>query len=530
MCIFAFIEETVCMAAIKYPIGVQDFAKLREGGYVYIDKTEYIHKLIANGNYYFLSRPRRFGKSLLLSTIEAFYKGRRELFDGLAISRHDYDWQPRPVFHLSLNKPVIEKRKDLEDKLNSFLREGAEIYGNDETSDNIALRFGGLIKKAYETSGRKVVILVDEYDKPLLDAVDNTVLQDELRSILRGFYSNLKDLDKYIEFAIFTGVTKFGKLSIFSDLNNLNDVSLDKAFDAICGLTEQDIRTYLDAGVASLAAANDIDTDKAYAELKESYDGYHFAPDGCDIYNPFSIINALSKGVAGDYWFNTGTPTFLVKMIKAGQMKLRDLNSLEVPVGEISSVSFSLGDVVPVLYQSGYLTIKSFDREFQTVTLGFPNREVERGFMTQLLAIYTPLEESKAAFSIVQFVRDVREGRIDDFMKRLQSLFAGYQYDQMELGNLELHYRNVIYLVMKLMGYYTRAEMQTSRGRIDLLVATSDYIYIFEFKVDGTAAQAIKQINDRDYAGQFGADGRRVVKIGANFSGSERGITDWIVE
>lgn len=519
------------MTRPRYPIGLQNFAEIREGGYVYVDKTEYIHRLISEGKYYFLSRPRRFGKSLLLSTIESFYRGRIELFEGLDITRHDYDWEPRPVFHLSLNKPVIEQRKDLEDKLNSFLREESEIYGNDETSDNIALRFGGLIKKAYETTGRKVVILVDEYDKPLLDTVDKPELQGQLRDVLRGFYSNLKDMDQYIEFAMLTGVTKFGKLSVFSDLNNLNDISLSERYACICGITEAELSKYFRQGIETLARKQEITTAKAYAELKECYDGYHFAPGSPDIYNPFSIINSLSESSFGNYWFETGTPTFLVRMLKAGQVTLKDLNSYETSLSSISSITFSAGNAVPVLYQSGYLTIKDSDPKFrQLVTLGYPNREVENGFLSELMAIYTPVDKSNTEFTIIQFVRDVDAGRADEFMTRLKSLFAGYQYDQMDLGNLELHYRNVIYLVMKLMGYYTRAEMQTANGRIDLKVETGEYIYVFEFKLNGTADEALAQINARDYLMPFRADGRRLVKIGVNFSSEIRGIDKWSIE
>jgi len=512
-----------------YPIGVQSFAKLREEGYTYVDKTAFIDKLVRSGNCFFLSRPRRFGKSLLLSTIEAFYQGRRDLFEGLAISRTEHSWLPHPVFHLALNANKCQSQHDLEEMLGSFIYNLETLYGRNEPSDSVALRFGALIRSAYLKTGRKVVILIDEYDKPLQDTADNATLQDALRQVLKGFYSNLKNYDRYIEFTMLTGVTKFGKLSIFSDLNNLNDISLRHDYSTICGMTADEIAIYYGNGVRQLADKNNISVDKAYAALKRNYDGYHFAPDAPDIYNPYSLLNALDAGEIGSYWFATGTPSFLVEMIKRDNMPLKDFNSYETDIFTLDSVPADLRNPIPVLYQSGYLTIKAYDSEFRTVTLGYPNREVEQGFLDILFSYYTP--EKSSGFAIKSFVNDIRSGNVDAFMTRLQALFSSYKYSQVDLGHLELHYRNVIYLVMKLMGFYTEAEMQTAAGRIDLMVKTADYLYLFEFKLNRDAREAMAQINSRDYLLPFRADGRTIIKIGASFDDTIRSIaTPWLVE
>lgn len=516
--------------ALKYPIGVQSFAMLREDGYAYVDKTSFIEKLVTEGKYYFLSRPRRFGKSLLLSTIEAYYQGRKDLFEGLDISRREYDWQPHPVLHMAMNANKCQSVHDLEATIESFLYNNELIYGRNEPSESLALRFGALIRSAYNKTGRRVVVLIDEYDKPLLDSVGNKTLQDDLRAILKGFYSNLKNGDQYIQFAMLTGVSRFGKLSIFSDLNNLQDISLSEKYSAICGMTIEEIRENFDSGVRELGSRNNMSADEVYVELKKNYDGYHFSPSSPDMYNPFSLLSALSNGHFGAYWFSTGTPSFLIRMIRDMQIDLRDLEHLEENIDDLMDASFDLSNAVPIMYQSGYLTIHSYDSRFGTANLGYPNREVERGFLNGLMKIFTSNSSGRSEFDVRRFVLDVEAGRIDDFMTRLQSLFSGYQYDKIDLGNLELHYRNVIYLTMKLMGFYTHAEMCTAAGRIDLLVRTPDYLYLFEFKINKSAQAAMDQINDRDYLLPFHADGRKIIKVGVNFDDSIRSISGWLIE
>lgn len=516
--------------AEKYPIGVQNFESLREDGYTYIDKTSYIQRLIERGKYYFLSRPRRFGKSLLLSTIEAYYQGRKDLFEGLAISRGEHDWQPHPVLHIAFNAHEYIRPDSLLEKLGYFFNEWEQLYGSESQSASHSERFKYFIKQAYTVTGQKVVILIDEYDKPLLDTAGNKELQDIYRSQLKAFYGNLKTCDQYIEFAMLTGVSRFGKLSIFSDLNNLQDISLSDEYSAICGMTIQEIKKNLDEGVRELAAKKAISVDEAYGLLKKNYDGYHFSPSSRDMYNPFSLLNALQSGYIGSYWFSTGTPTFLVEMILHMQIDLRDLEHMEERLDNLMDASFDLSNAVPLMYQSGYLTISSYDSRFGVVQLDYPNEEVEHGFLYMLMAIYTDNRTGRSEFDVRRFVMDVEAGRVEDFMTRLRSLFSGYQYDQMDFGNLELHYRNVIYLTMKLMGFYTHAEMRTAAGRIDLLVETPDYLYLFEFKINKNARAAMDQINSRDYLLPFHADGRKLIKVGVSFDDTMRSISDWIIE
>ena len=513
-----------------YPIGIQNFAALRESDYIYVDKTECIEKLIKGGKYYFLSRPRRFGKSLLLSTIEAFYLGRKDLFEGLAISRMEHEWQPHPVLHIALNAYEYNKPDSLLNKFNDDFRRWEQLYGSEKQPASHSERFRYIIEQAYARTGQKVVILIDEYDKPLLDTAADRQLQDIYRSQLKSIYGNLKTCDQYIEFAMLTGVSRFGKLSIFSDLNNLNDISLSNEYSAICGMTLDEIKDNLSEGVQKLAETNGISVDETYGLLKENYDGYHFSPSSPDIYNPFSLLKALFDQSIGSYWFSTGTPTFLVDMIRRMEIDLRDLENMNISINDLMDASFDLSNTVPIMYQSGYLTIKDYDARFNTVTLDYPNREVEQGFLNGLVKVFTAGRNGRTEFDVRRFVKDVEAGRVEDFMIRLRALFSGYHYDQMDLGNLELHYRNVIYLTMKLMGFYTEAEMQTASGRIDLTVRTPDYLYLFEFKINGSAEAAMAQINDRDYLLPFRADGRTIIKVGANFDDKIRSISEWKIE
>ena len=370
--------------AEKYPIGVQSFAKLREEGYTYVDKTSFIERLITRGNCYFLSRPRRFGKSLLLSTIEAFYQGRKDLFEGLAISRGDYDWQPHPVLHIALNAWEYDSPESLLQKFSYDFERWEKLYGTERQTAPHSERFRYIIEQAYAVTGQKVVILIDEYDKPLLDTAGNKTLQDTYRSQLKSVYGNLKNCDRYIEFAMLTGVSRFGKLSIFSDLNNLQDISLSEEYSAICGMTIEEIRDNFDAGVHELADRNEMSVDEAYEQLKKNYDGYHFSPTSPDMYNPFSLLSALSSGYIGSYWFSTGTPTFLVKMIRDMQIDLRDLEHTNIRLDNLMDSPFDQKDVIPFLYQIGYLTIRSYDRRFRTVQLDYPNEDVEQSFLDML--------------------------------------------------------------------------------------------------------------------------------------------------
>ena len=512
---------------MKYPIGIQNFEKIREGGYLYIDKTDLVYDLANNGIYYFLSRPRRFGKSLLISTLEAYFSGRKELFEGLKIAELEKEWKEHPILHLDLNTKKYEDKSSLDAILNMHLEIWEAAYGDEKKDRSPEERFMYVIKRAFEKTGKQVVILVDEYDKPMLQAIDNDALQDEYRNTLKAFYGALKSMDRYIRFALLTGVTKFGKVSVFSDLNNLRDISMEFAYSGICGITEEELHTAMGESIAELGAANGMTVEETKMKLKEMYDGYHFNRRCMDIYNPFSILNTFAKKEFGDYWFETGTPTFLVGLMKGCGYSLKKLMSEYATADSLNGLETLRKDPVPILYQSGYLTIKDYDKEFKTYILGFPNKEVENGFIKFLLPSYTGMDGSDAAFEIISFVKDVRAGNTDAFMKRLQSFFADTPYELVR--DLELHYQNVMFILFKLLGFYTQAEYHTSEGRIDMVVKTPDYIYVMEFKLDGTAEEAMQQIESKDYSLPFECDGRKLVKIGVNFSNEKRNVERWIV-
>lgn len=512
--------------SVKYPIGIQNFEKLRKDGYIYVDKTALMYQLVDRGSYYFLSRPRRFGKSLLISTLEAYFEGKRELFEGLAVEKLEKDWVKRPVLHLDLNTEKYEDPESLENILNDTLCYWERIYGTEPSETSLPLRFKGIIRRAHEQTGHRVAILVDEYDKPMLQAIGNEELQKSFRSILQAFYSVIKTMDGSIKFAFLTGVTKFGKISVFSALNNLNDLSMWDEYVALCGITEQELHDNFEEGINKLAQAQGMTYDEVCSELKECYDGYHFVENSIGIYNPFSLLNTFAKQKFGNYWFETGTPTYLVELLKMHNYDLHNIENVETDEDTLNSIDSSSTNPIPVIYQSGYLTIKDYDREFGTYYLGFPNREVDEGFMKFLLPFYTDTDKVDVAFHINKFVREVRSGDYDAFFRRLQSFFADTPYELVR--DLELHYQNVLFIVYKLIGFYVKAEYHTSQGRIDLLLQTDKFIYVMEFKFEGTAEEALRQINEKNYALPFASDPRKLFKIGINFSNEMRNIEGWV--
>ena len=511
-----------------FPIGIQDFESLRNDGYVYVDKTALIYKLATTGRYYFLSRPRRFGKSLLISTMEAYFRGKRELFKGLAIEQLEKDWKEYPILHIDLNSRRYENAESLRSELNKYLEIWERRYGDEFKDRALEERFFQIIAKAYEKTGQRVVILVDEYDKPMLQAIGDEELQDEYRNTLKAFYSVLKTQDRYIKFAFLTGVTKFGKVSVFSDLNNLDDISMDNRYIDICGITEQEMHRYFEESLHELAAGERLTYEETCDRLRLLYDGYHFEVDTVGLYNPFSLLNTLNKHKFGDYWFETGTPSFLVYLLKQADYNLNNLQDEMVSADILNSVDSMSKNPIPVIYQSGYLTIKDYYMEFKIYRLGFPNKEVENGFIKYLLPMYTPIEENKSEFYIANFINDIRRGNPDGFMERLQSLFADSDYKI--TGKMEKYFQNSMYLIFKMMGFFTEVERTTSRGRMDIVMKTKDYIYVMELKLDGTADEALRQIEDKGYAEPFKTDGRLIYKIGVNFSSETRGIEDWQIE
>ncbi|WP_455674102.1 ATP-binding protein [Phocaeicola sp.] len=511
-----------------YPIGIQNFEKIRREGYFYIDKTALVYQMVKTGSYYFLSRPRRFGKSLLISTLEAYFQGKRELFEGLAMEKLEKDWIKYPILHIDLNTEKYDTPESLENKLSTTLVKWEKIYGSEPSEKSLATRFEGIIGRACRQEGRSVVILVDEYDKPMLQAIGNEALQRSFRDTLKAFYGALKSKDGCIKFAMLTGVTKFGKVSVFSDLNNLDDISMRRNYVEICGISDRELHETLDSELHGFAESKGITYEELCAELKQYYDGYHFTYHSIGIYNPFSVLNALKYQEFSNYWFETGTPTYLVELLKLHHYDLHRMTQVETDADVLNSIDSSSTNPIPVIYQSGYLTIKGYDERFGIYSLGFPNREVEEGFMKFLLPYYANKDKVESPFEILKFVREVESGDYESFFRRLQSFFADTPYELAR--DLERHYQNVLFIVFKLVGFYVKVEYHTSEGRIDLVLQTDRFIYIMEFKLDGTAEEALRQINEKHYAQPFAADERKLFKIGVNFSAQTRNIEKWIVE
>ena len=510
---------------IKYPIGIQNFESLRREGYAYVDKTAMVWRLANYGRYYFLSRPRRFGKSLLLSTIEAYMEGKRELFEGLAIAELEKDWKKYPILHLDLNAKQYKDLDDLLKILNMHLERWENTYGDKYKDRDPEERFFHIIEQAYEQTGMPVVILVDEYDKPMALNLDNEPLQDKYRNLLKAFYGVMKSADRYIKFGFLTGVTKFSKVSVFSDLNNISDISMHSAYAASCGITEQEIRDYFDDGVAQLAQTSGMTKAECYAALRRRYDGYHFRQNSEGVYNPFSLVNTLNKKEFADYWFATGTPTLLVNLLRRTEYNLNDILDAPVSADLLGSVDSMRQNPLPIIYQSGYLTIKDYDEEFMEYHLGFPNEEVERGFIQYLLPIYTNARQDPSVFNIRQFVREVRGGQPEAFMTRLSAMLADTDYRI--VGRAELYLQNALFTFFRLLGLYVQVERATSEGRMDMVVQTRDQVYIFEFKIDKSADAALRQIDEKGYARPFSADPRPLYKIGINFDSQKRCVTEW---
>lgn len=513
---------------MKYPIGIQDFEKIRKEGYLYIDKTSFIYQMVNGGSYYFLSRPRRFGKSLLVSTLEAYFKGKKELFEGLAMQRLEKEWKVYPVLHLDLNSEDYKTAESLYAILNNQLVIWEQKYGSAQSETTVASRFMGIIRRACEKSGLRVVVLVDEYDKPLLQTLGNEDLQTEYRNTLKAFYGALKSCDRYIQFALLTGVTKFGRVSVFSDLNNLEDLSMDRRYVELCGISENEVRQYLDDAIDLLAAQVGKSKEECLLNLKQRYDGYHFSSNSIGMFNPFSVLNTLKKQQFGDYWFETGTPTFLVELLKKSHYILENLTREHVTSDVINSIDSLSDNPVPILYQSGYLTIKGYDERFRKYHLGFPNQEVEQGFVNFLAPYYTGMKPTKSAFYVENFVSDIENGDAEGFMKRLEAMFADNSYQI--AGDEELYFQNAVYIIFKMLGFYVDVERPTSDGRIDVLIRTPQYIYIFELKVNQSADVALQQIEEKQYAAPFALEQRRLFKIGVNFSTKTRKISEWKIE
>ena len=530
----------------KVPIGIQSFEKMRNDKYLYVDKTKYVYNLVCTSSPYFLSRPRRFGKSLFLSTLKAYFLGQKELFKGLYLEKAEEKraeiekneaWVEYPVLYLDFNTKYYKDQEALLTIINLHLDDWEKLYNLTKTLGDIEDRFKAIILALYNKTGQQVVILVDEYDKPLLQTMGvNEALNEEYRNTLKAFYSVIKTCDQYIRFAFLTGVTKFSKVSIFSDLNNLQDISMLNDYAEICGLTQAEIEKTFKPEIERLAKNTKNSYDKMLEELKKRYDGYKFSVLGESVYNPFSILNTLNSGELKNYWFATGTPTFLVNYLKDAYYNVPDLDgNVEINETGIELYRADAKNPLPILFQSGYLTIKEYIEDANIYRLGFPNDEVRYGFLENLVPAYSSLRSDETGVSIWKFVEDIWAGNVDEFMERMQVIIAGVPYDNLPKDKLKLreqNYQTAVYLIFKLMGQFVQTEIHCAKGRADCVVHTKDSIYIFEFKLmsAGTADDAIAQIRDKGYASQFKAEGKKIILIGSSFDEEMRTIGDWKTE
>lgn len=491
-----------------------------------MDKTAEIYKLAKEGRYYFLSRPRRFGKSLLVSTMEAYFSGRKELFSGLAIEKLEAEWKQHPVLHLDLSGVSYTDESVLERVLSDKLAKWETLYGAVNTSDILGLRFKEVIEAAYNKTGNQVAILIDEYDKPIIDNLGNEPTLSHLRSTLQGFYSVMKSMDARIRFGFLTGVTKIGKMSVFSGLNNLNDISMIPDYVDICGVSESELHEYFDESISELSSVNEMSKEECYVKLKSMYDGYHFCEDSIGIYNPFSLLNTFQNKKFREYWFETGTPGFLVEVMRKTSFDVTTLENQAVDSTLMSNADAIFENPVPYLFQSGYLTITGYNDMFRLYQLGFPNQEVKNGFLNCLLKYYVPMSPDMSGTTLIyQLWHSITEGNPKSFMQILSSLFANTSY-QIQ-GETEKDFQYAMYIISALLGEYVQVERTTSNGRIDLIIQTKEFIYIFELKVNADADVALRQIDEKGYARPFEGDSRKLFKIGVNFSTATRRIEDW---
>ena len=568
---------TYCMnLARKLPVGIQSFKVLREDRYLYVDKTAYLAQLVTSGRVYFLSRPRRFGKSLFLSTLEAYFLGKKELFKGLYLEKleeevavqEDRDaWEGYPVLYLDFNTENYHDEQSIHSILHTHLSGWEKQYGADTAEQTFSSRFKGLIERAYQQTGKQVVILVDEYDKPLLQTMGvNEALNEQYRNTLKAFYSVMKTCDQYIRFAFLTGVTKFSKISIFSDLNNLEDISLQSDYAGICGITEQEIEQSFIPEIELLSEKEGLTGSKIRAALKKQYDGYLFAQEGESVYNPFSLLSALKTKDLGRYWFSTGTPTFLVNYLKEAHYYIPDLDgNVQLDEEGLQTYRAVAQDTLPILFQAGYLTIKEYIKDLRLYRLGFPNDEVRYGFLQNLLPAYSDVPFGQTGVWVGRFIQDIRTGDVNSFMERMQSIISSIPYDDFPKEKLKLreqNYQTAVYLIFALMGQFVQTEVhcystamdggcstqQRCFGsaetrsqnytrtysfdrRADCIVLTADTIYIFEFKLsgNGSAEDALAQIQEKRYAARYQASGKKIVLIGSSFDEEARTIKEWQV-
>lgn len=526
------------MAIHKLPVGIQTFEKLREGNFTYIDKTEYIWNLVETGQTYFLSRPRRFGKSVLTTTLESYFSGRKDLFKGLWLeerenSRGDDAWAQYPIMAFYLSGGEYKNENGLRDILGGVLTECACKYGLEGSyapyGETLAQRFKSTIERLYEKTGRQVVVLVDEYDKPLLAAMlDDPEQEEKNRDLYKGFFSVLKDMDRYLKFVFFTGITKFTKISIFSDLNQLRDISMSDDYSGICGISQEELVGGFEPEIKAMAKNQEISEDECLTELQKMYDGYHFSKKGIGVYNPYSLLSAFLDKDFGRYWYETGTPDILIRKLRQSGMSIaRITEGVEATEDSLKDYRVENRDPIPLFYQTGYLTIHGFNRRFRRYSLGFPNNEVKYGFLNSLISDLLGYRDKENPLVLDNLVLDLEKGDINSFMKRIISLFAAIPYPSGKVPEYEHEWSSQIFLILQLMGAWVDCEVHSAGGRADCVVKTAECIYVFEFKVNGTADEALAQIDDRGYSIPYVMDERKLYKIGVAFSEEKRNVKEW---
>ena len=522
---------------MKYPIGIQSFDQIIEDGYVYVDKTGLIYQLVKGGKIYFLSRPRRFGKSLLVSTLKCYFQGRKELFKGLAIDKLETEWAEYPVFHIDFNGTDFTRSGKLDDIIGGTVGTWEKEYRRTTEFEDIGKRFAYVLQQAHQRYGRRCVVLVDEYDKPILDVLDTgytatidgkeRLLEDIHREILKSFYSTFKLADEDLQFVLLTGVTKFSQVSVFSGFNQPADISMAEQYETLCGITQEELEHYFAEPIEALAKKYETTFEGMKTMLKHRYDGYHFSDNLTDVYNPFSLLNAFSMKDLRDYWFASGTPTYLIRLLNHTQEDLNELTGRYYSPEEFIDYKADVEKPLPMIYQSGYLTVKRYDRDFGTFLLDFPNNEVKSGFVSLVASSYLKPRENLQSW-IRSAVIALRKGDTEKLRALFTSFLAGIPYTMRDKREKERYFHYTFYLIFRLISVYTvYTEKEQSQGRADCIVETDDYIYIFEFKRDGSADEALAQIEAKGYARPYETDKRKLYKIGVNFSSETGTVEEW---
>ena len=521
----------------RYPVGIQTFSRIIRDNLIYVDKTDLVWELAHYATYVFMSRPRRFGKSLLTTTLESYFRGEKELFEGLKIMQFEKEWQAYPVIHLDLSTAKgQDSAKSLRETLLWLLKPYARQYGMVADETTPGKLFTGLIKRAYEQTGLQVVIIIDEYDAPLLEVLHEEENLPPFRKVMQEFYQPLKASEAMIKFCFITGITKFSQLSIFSTINNLKNVTMLQKFSTICGFTETEVKTVFQEDIERMAASEEYTPEEMFLRIKNRYDGYHFSAKSEDIYNPFSLLNALTDQMIANYWFDTGTPSYLIQQLRRFKTDITSLDRLVVPSSAFDQPTENMQNALPLLYQSGYLTIKDYDKELEAYTLSIPNQEVRIGYVKGLLPIYTGLDEADVQMGFAgKFWKALKQGDIDLAMREMQAYMAGIPYVEgfkqklADAATAEGFYEYTMYLIFSMLNVYVRTQVKCAGGRTDMVVWMPDTVYVFELKLNDTAQHALEQIDSKGYAFPYQTDDRRVVKVGVSFDADTRTPKDWII-